>query len=542
MDNVIESILYSNGIIDTGTGNKEEALLIKEGRIQMAGKRDEIISLYGEPDKEISLNQHYVMPGFIDSHIHLMGYGFSLEAIDLSGAGSIEEIQQICSSYLSKNQPAPGKWIIGRGWNQNLFPEAKFPEREALDQITEDNPLLLLRICGHIATVNTIGLRNVYPTDEQMPEPMKEWLTRGIVLEDELEWFKTKMNPKPDRNDLKRAIINASEHLLAYGVTSVHTEDSYDLGYGGEFDEIRAAYQELMEAEKLPVRIYQKISMPTPEILDKWLQGSERTGMGNDFYRTGPMKLWLDGTLGARTAALREPYTDDPGNTGMLLYDDETLEKMVLKAHENGMQICLHAIGDAALDQALTVYEKIFEQTGLPLRHRIIHCQIGDEVLYKRMARIGVTGDIQFSFTASDWSIVTPRLGAERAKAAYAWKSLMDAGIPLTGGSDSPVEIPNPFIGLQAAVTRKDLNGNPSEGFNPEQALSLREAVTIHTVGSAAAAGEAHEKGTLEHGKFADFIVLSRDPYVTPVDKIAEVKVLAVWVSGKQRIGNGLFK
>jgi predicted amidohydrolase YtcJ len=526
-------ILFTNGIIETGTGVRAEAMLVRDGRIIGVGSDDEMRVLAGGVEKEILLNGHYVMPGFVDSHIHLMAYGFSLQSIDLSGASSIEEIQKICRDYIAANKPSPEKWIIGRGWNQNLFPEKKFPEREALDGITQDHPLLLLRVCGHIATVNSRGLRNVYPSDDQMSETMKPWLSKGIVLEDELEWFKTKMEPKPGRHDLKNAIMRASERLLAYGVTSVHAEDSYDLGYGGDFSDIKAAYQELMAEKRLSVRIYQKISLPNTEKLDEWLLSEDRTGMGNEYYKIGPMKLWLDGTLGGRTAAVREPYADDPGNRGMLLYEDDVLESMVTKAHENGMQICLHAIGDAALNQAVTVFEKIYDKAQKPLHHRIIHCQIGDNELYGRMAAIGLTGDIQFSFTASDWSIVTPRLGAERAAMSYAWKSLLDAGVALTAGSDCPVEIPNPFIGLQAAVTRKDLQGNPAGGFNPAQALSLQEAIRIHTLGSAAAAGEAAEKGTLEPGKLADFIALSHNPYDIPSHQLTEIKVHAAWVSGE---------
>ncbi|MDW7672151.1 MAG: amidohydrolase [Bacillota bacterium] len=530
-----ERVLYKEGIIQTKNGETVDSMLVASGKITAVGSREEVIRQAGIPDTEFSLGHHFVLPGFVDSHIHLMAYGFSLDAIDLSGADSLEAVREICRRHIGTHRPEPGKWIIGRGWNQNLFADPVFPTREALDDITQEHPLLLLRICGHIATVNTLGLRNVYPDDRQMPEAMKKWLEKGIVLEDELEWFKTKMEPKPDRQDLKKAILKAAEQLLRFGVTSVHTEDSYDLGYGGDFRNIQAAYRELETAGELPLRIYQKISLPDPEKLETWLLGEDRTGSGSDFYRTGPMKMWLDGTLGARTAALQEPYTDDPENRGMLLYPDEVVEAMVMKAHAEGMQICLHAIGDAALNQAVTVYEKVFQLTQQPLKHRIIHCQIGSDELYRRMAAIGVTGDLQFAFTASDWPIVEPRVGAKRAARSYAWKSLLSAGVPLTAGSDCPVEIPNPFIGIQAAVTRRDLEGHPEHGFNPEEALTLQEAIGIHTQGSAAASGEATIKGTLEPGKVADFIVLSHNPYEVHTSKLADIRVHATWVDGKLR-------
>lgn len=528
-------VLYSRGQIDTGGRQPAEAMVVSEGRIIAVGSREEVLQEAGPADREVDLHNRYVMPGFVDSHIHLMAYGFALESIDLSGADSLRAIQEICRQYLQEKQPPKGKWIIGRGWNQNLFDNPVFPTREALDAVTEDHPMLLLRVCGHIATVNTCGLGNVYPTEAAMPDSMRDWLEKGIVVEDELEWFKTKMEPKPDREDLKQAILKAADHLLHYGVTSVHTEDSYDLGYSGDFSHIRQAYQELEAAGELPVRIYQKISLPDPEKLDMWLQQDQRTGMGTDFYRTGPMKMWLDGTLGGRTAALREPYSDDPENQGMLLYPDEVVEAMVTRAHQEGMQICLHAIGDAALDQAVTVYEKLYQQAQKPLNHRIIHCQIGDDELYSRMAAVGVTGDIQFSFTASDWSIVEERLGRKRAARSYAWKSLAKAGVPLTAGSDCPVEIPNPFLGIQAAVTRQDLAGNPPEGFNPEESLSLREAIDIHTLGSAAAAGEGERKGSLAPGKLADFILLSSNPFHLPIKELHTLKVVGTWVNGENR-------
>lgn len=530
-----EKVLFHQGIIHTGSGEQVSAMMVEGERITSMGTREEVLAFAGEPDREVSLNHQPVFPGFVDSHIHLMAYGFSLESIDLSGADSVEKIQEICRTYIDTKKPEPGKWIIGRGWNQNLFADPLFPTREALDAITTNNPLLLLRVCGHIATVNTLGLRNVYPHDDKMPEKIKKWLVKGIVLEDELEWFKTMMAPKPDKNELKKSILRASGELLSYGVTSVHAEDSYDLGYSGDFRNIKEAYQTLEEEGQLPLRIYQKISLPDPDALDRWLQGEDRTGAGSDYYRIGPMKMWLDGTLGGRTAALRASYADDPGNQGMLLYPDETVEVMVMKADEAGMQICLHAIGDAALEQAVTIYEKVFQKRNQPLKHRIIHCQIGDDALYQRMAAIGVTADIQFLFTASDWSIVEPRLGAKRASRSYAWKSLLQAGVPLTAGSDCPVEIPNPFLGIQAVVTRRDLEGLPPEGFNPNEALTLEEAMSIHTLGSAAAAGEKDLKGTLEPGKLADFIILNCNPYELSAESIASVGVESTWVGGKLR-------
>ena len=530
-----EKVLFHQGRIFTGRGDQVSAMMVEQERITATGTREEVLALAGIPDTEVSLDHQVVFPGFVDSHIHLMAYGFSLESIDLSGADSVEKIQEICTAYIEDKKPEAGKWIIGRGWNQNLFADPVFPTREALDAITEHNPLLLLRVCGHIATVNTLGLRNVYPDDEKMPESMKKWLTKGIVLEDELEWFKTMMAPKPDSHELKKSILRASMELLSYGVTSVHAEDSYDLGYSGDFRNIKKAYQDLEADGQLPLRVYQKISLPNEDALDRWLQGGDRTGMGSDYYRIGPMKMWLDGTLGGRTAALREPYDDDPKNQGMLLYPDETVEAMVMKAHEAGMQICLHAIGDAALEQAVSVYEKVYQRTNQSLNHRIIHCQIGDDDLYRRMAAIGVTADVQFLFTASDWSIVQPRLGEKRASRSYAWKSLLQAGVPMTAGSDCPVEIPNPFLGIQAVVTRQDLEGLPPQGFNSKEALSLEEAMSIHTLGSATAAGEGGIKGTLEPGKIADFIVLDSNPYEMSVEEIATVGVKATWVGGTLR-------
>ncbi|WP_283407741.1 amidohydrolase [Anoxynatronum buryatiense] len=526
-----QRVLFYDGIIESGD-LVEEAMLVQGGRIVALGSRDQLETLT-PIHRKVSLRNHYVMPGFVDSHIHLMAYGFSLESIDLSGADSVEEIQNRCARYLEEKQPPPGKWIIGRGWDQNLFQKSVFPECQDLDAITVQNPLLLLRVCGHIAVANTPGLQVVYPEPERMNPAMKPWLERGIVLEDELEWFKTRMEPKPDREELKQAVRRAAGELARFGVTAVHSEDSYDLGYSGDFSDIRHTYQELESEEKLTVRVYQKISMPTMKHLDQWLSEGQRTGWGDDFYRIGPMKLWLDGTLGGRTAALRLPYTDDPQNHGMLLYADDELERMVFKAHEGDMQICLHAIGDAALHQALCVFEKVADVYGIPLRHRIIHCQIGDAKLYERMAALGVSADLQFAFTASDWTIVEPRLGRERAATAYAWKTLLKAGIPLAAGSDCPVEIPNPFQAIQAAVTRKDMKGQPENGFNLLEALTLKEALAVHTMGSATAAGLQRDQGSLEPGKLADFIAVSHNPHHLLPDQLAAMKVMGTWVGGR---------
>ncbi len=523
------------------TGKRYRAVAISNNKIMKVGDEEELTELCGAETEVYDLEGCTVLPGFNDSHIHLVGYGISRDSIELSRVRSIPELIEICRNFIARRGKKPGEWFLGRGWDQNLFKQEKrFPNRFDLDKISTTHPILLLRTCGHIGSVNTKALEEVGVTDRikikgGQIDKDKTGNPNGIIREAALEWFKINRKNKPGISDLKGIIRRTAQDLLKYGITSIQSEDSYDLGYDGPFFHIYQAYQSLVQEEKLPVRVYQKISLPDIDSLTSFLNNGYRTGEGNDFYKIGPLKLWLDGTLGARTAALLDDYQDDQGNRGILVYKTEELYRMVLLAHQEGMQVCLHAIGDAALAQALEVYERVLNEEPRKHRHRIIHCQIGNRSLYEKIVRLGLVVNIQPAFVASDWAMVRPRLGKKREKESYSWKQLLDLGISISGGSDCPVESPNPLAGIYAAVTRKDLTGAPPGGWLPEQKVSREAAVAMYTKGSSYAAFEEGSKGTLSEGKLADIAVLDHDPFTIAADKIKDIRVMMTIVNGKVR-------
>ncbi|WZL73900.1 amidohydrolase [Clostridiaceae bacterium 35-E11] len=536
------TLALTNGKIYTMNGQQVEALAISGESIIKVGSTAEVSKLIDSNTAIIDLDGKAVIPGFNDTHVHLVGYGRSINAVDLNDVTSIDELIARCRQFIQDKNIQPGEWVYGRGWNQNLFDINKvFPTKKDLDQISTKHPILLIRVCGHIGLANTMALKNVGVTKDTFLEggsfdKDEQQELNGVIREASLEWFKKNIYPKPSTEEIKRAILAGTKELLKYGVTSVHTEDSYDLGYGGAFEDIYNTYQTMVRNHELPIRVYQKISLPKKEDLEKFLKGSLRTGDGDTYYKIGPLKQWCDGTMGARTAALLEDYHDDPGNKGLMVYTKDELYNNVYLAHKENMQVCLHAIGDGALSMVLDVYERVLQE--LPrknVRHRIVHCQVGNRALYEKLAKLGIVINIQPLSTASDLTMMNSRLGSEREKECHAWRTLQDLGVCISASSDIPVESPNAFYGIHAIVNRQHLDGNPAEGWLPEQSVTVKEAIEMYTINSAYAAFEDHIKGTLVEGKLADMIVLNQDPFEVNVDELKDIVVEKTIVGGKVR-------
>ena len=528
-----------DGKIHTMEGVDCEAVAVCEEKIIKVGTTAEIMELTDDQTTMIYLDGKSVFPGFIDTHTHLVGYGTSLSSVDLSMAKSTEDIIDYCRDFIQSKGIKPGEWILGRGWNQNQFTDSKvFPTRKDIDKISLQNPMLLLRVCGHIGVANTMALNDVGVTKDSFIEggvfdKDEKGEPNGVIREASLEWFKKNRSNKAELAHLRRAILDGANALLKYGITSIHSEDSYDLGYSGDFWDIYKTYQTLAKENQLPLRVYQKISLPKKKDIQTFLEGDLRTGDGNEFYTIGPMKQWCDGTMGARTAALLEPYSDDPDNRGILVYTKDELYENVLTAHKENMQVCLHAIGDASLEMILDVYEKVLLEYPRDARHRIVHCQVGNPSLYERLAKLDVSINIQASQTASDWAMMNSRLGNTRELESHNWRTLTDLGVCVTGGSDIPVETPDVFYGIYAAVTRQDGDGNPEMGWLPEQKVTVEEAIKMYTINAAYSAFEEDIKGTITEGKLADMVVVSNNPFEVEPRLLKDIRVEKVILGGK---------
>lgn len=466
----------------------------------------------------LDLRGRAVIPGLIDSHLHLLWYGFFLQQVDLNGTTSIGEINARVADGVSRAKP--GAWVQGGGWQQDTLAEKRMPSRHDLDKVAPDNPVILHRVCYHAVAVNSLALQLAGITAET-PDPPGGVIDRdpatgeptGILREHAVGLVAVNI-PEPTQQDVLDALRLASRRASAAGLTSVHTND----GNGGAI----LAYLALLETSQLTVRAYFDTTVEpgdeTALTLPPWL--------GDNWVRVGAVKMFTDGSLGARTAALRKPYSDDPSTSGLPVFAPEQINEMVMKAHTRYRQVAIHAIGDRALDIALDAIEGAV--TAMPRhdhRHRIVHAQITAPDIIDRMVRLGVVADIQPKFVTGELLWAPDRIGPERLPYAYCWRKMLEAGVRCAGGSDCPVEPLEPLYGIYAAVTRSSMEGTPAEGWIPEERLDPITALRLFTLDAAYGAFEENIKGSLEPGKLADFVVLDR-----AIDRVAphEIKDLKV--------------
>lgn len=521
--------LFLNGKIAAldEKNNFYEALGIKNNIIEFLGTTEEGNAEKASYDQIIDLNGKVVLPGFNDSHLHLLNYGYTLEKMDLTKVNSIEEMIAAGIEFIAERQATSLNCLLGRGWNQDKLNENRFPTREDLDKISTEIPVIFTRICGHIAVCNSVALDHIY---HGILEDNKNIdLSKGIFMEDALSIIYG-IIPPPSVESMKSMILRTCDELLSYGITSVQTDD-FDAMPDKSFENVIKAYKELLSEGNLKVRIYEQCLFENLDVFKEFIHNGYKTGMGDDFFKIGPLKLLLDGALGGRTALLREAYSDDAGNCGIGLYSQEALNKYIKTAHDNGFQTAAHCIGDKAMD----LYLNALDNLNTPLkagRHGIVHCQITNGEIIERMNNMDVMAYIQPIFLDYDMHIVEDRVGS-RYKETYAFKTMDDKGIKLSIGCDAPVVHFNPFENLYSAVCRKDLNNFPEGGFMPEEKLSLERALKLFTSGSAYCSFDEDKKGTLEIGKLADLVVLDKDIFKIPEDEIRYVQAEMTMVDGK---------
>jgi len=516
MLNATLTILNANVITLNSKQPKAEAVAIQNGKIIAVGSNEKIRKYLGKETEVIDAKNRTVVPGFVDCHVHMTGFGWSLQTLDLRNVNSIKEMQQKLQEYAEKN---PEKsWILGGRWDQEKFAEKRFPTRWDLDEASADKPVFLTRVCGHLAVVNSKALQLADITEETTVGGGEIDLDKvtgepnGIVRENALEIIR-KVTPKPSLKELEKVCLLVCRRAVEAGLTGVHwIVDSAD--------EIRII-QKLCSEGKLPLRVY--LGIPV-DLLDGLVSLGLSTGFGNDMVKIGFIKIFADGSLGARTAALKEPYSDKPETSGMILYTQKKLNRLVLKAHKAGLQLGVHAIGDHAVEMVLKAFLKALK--GFPRenhRHRIEHCSVLSPKLIRRMKRLGLIASIQPHFVVSDFWVVD-RVGNARARWVYPFKTLMREGLVVASGSDCPVEPINPLLGVWAAVARK--------GFS-EESLTLEEALRTYTLNGAYASFDEDKKGTIDVGKFADLTILSGDLATVSPEKIRDVAVEMVLVNGE---------
>ncbi|MFQ6126549.1 MAG: amidohydrolase [Candidatus Heimdallarchaeota archaeon] len=521
-------LVNGNIITMDPTNPKAEAVLIRGGTILRVGFSEEIKAQCDETTKVIDLAGKTVLPGLHDTHIHLLSRGILLQEIELREARSIEEIKEKVREEAGKK--APGAWITGRGWNDNIFvTEKRFPTRFDLDQATPDHPVALRRVCGHIVVANSMALEiaNITagtqsPPGGQIDKDPETNEPTGILREDARNMVQNLISYSD--KEYYSALKAACELALSKGITTIHCLPTNSRAKSPELK----IFQKLYKRGDLPLRVYLMIPEPSlPNLLELGIS----TGFGNSYLKIGGIKVLLDGSFGGHTAAMMEPYNDQPDNKGILIYSEEQLHTVVKKAHNAGFQLGIHTIGDRAARIAIDAIEAALEENPREdSRHRLEHASTLSPGLIQRMKKLGMVAAAQPPFIKSDGDWVPDRLGDKRSRYVYPFKTMITAGIKVAAGSDCPVELMDPFQGIQDAVTRVTVNGTV---FVPEERVSVEQALRMYTLDAAYGAFEEHIKGSIEPGKFADMIIVSDNPFDVPTDKISEIEVAQTIVGGK---------
>ena len=478
----------------------------------------------------------FISPGFIDSHMHLLSYGQSLNAAQLSKhTESLAGMLRYLKEYAAAEPPREGRWLLGRGWNQDYFTDvSRMPDKADLDAISTDYPIMITRACGHCCVVNSrllelAGITGASVSPEGGEIGMEDGQPDGRLYDNAIGLVSSLL-PVPDKEELKKMIRLASRALGAYGITSVQSDD-YSLYRKIPFEVINDAYRELEEAGELTVRVYEQANFESLEELRRFLAAGNVTGKGSDLFRIGPLKMLGDGSLGSYTAHLSRPYADKPDTCGFSLFSKEQMNEMVRTAHEHGMQVAIHAIGDRCLDEVLDAVDlALQEKPREDHRHGIVHCQISRADQLKRIRDMGMHVYAQSIFLDYDNHIVESRVGKDLAATSYSWKTLMKGGVSVSNGSDCPVEPPDVMRGIECAVTRTSLDGTGP--YLPEEAFTVKEAIDSFTIRGAEASFEEGRKGRIAPGYFADFTVLEKDPFETEPRELNTVKVEACYLGG----------
>ncbi len=531
-------VIFFNGVIYTGEGLSHDkprtvqAMAVAGGKVLAVGGNEAIKRMAGPATRMRDLRgggrDVFVFPGFNDAHLHLGNAGLTKLNVDLTDATSLKDMLVRVGSY-AKVAPA-GRWLTGGRWDQTLWADKVLPSRQELDGVTLGHPALLERVDGHIAIANSAALaaagisgKTVVPEGGAIDLDARGEPT-GILRESAMELVAKVIPPRTHEERVRGAELAIADALM-HGVTSVQDNSDWE-----DF----LVYEELEKAGKLNLRITEWLPFKAP--VDELKRMRAHHDANDPMLHTGMLKGFMDGSLGSRTAAMKAPYSDDPGNTGLPQFTQAELNALALERAKAGFQLGFHAIGDKAAEMALDA----FAQPGISThaRNRIEHAQVVDRADVARFAKLGVIASMQPSHLLTDINWAESRLGAKRAAFSYAWKAFLDAGVSLAFGTDYPVEPITPFRGLYAAVTRMNEAGTKS--YFPEQKITRGQALFAYTQGSAYAEFAETRKGKLEPGYDADFILLDRNLYTVPAPELLKTQVLETYVAGQQVYVGGM--
>jgi predicted amidohydrolase YtcJ len=510
---------------------RPKAVAVRGGRIVHVGTVAGAKKWADDATRVVNWQGLTFLPGFADAHGHLVGLGRSLGALDLRGSTSFDEVLERTQAY-AKEHPGDG-WLLGRGWDQNEWKKAKLPDGEALTTAFPGRPVLLTRVDGHAVVANRAALDAAGITAESEDPPGGRILRRkktgeptGVLVDRAIDLVAGAV-PPPSADAIQGMVRAAADHLLSKGITQIHD--------AGTSVEALTAIEALAQAGDLKVRVYAMVDGSSEEGW-KLLRWAPRVGLYDHRLTVRSVKLMADGALGSRGALLTEDYSDDAGNRGLAVTTPHELMAKAREATERGYQVSIHAIGDAGNRMVLDIFETIMARAlrkGDSPRARIEHAQVVDPSDHSRMSAMKVVASMQPVHCTSDMGWAGARLGPKRVKWAYAWRSLSDAGVTLAFGSDTPVEGPDPIVGIHAAVTRTDEQRAPEGGWQVQERIRIEEALAAYTTGAAHAAFEEELRGTIAVGKLADFTVLDRNLLELGPDDVLGTRVMATVVGGE---------
>ncbi len=519
-------ILYNARIHSLDQARPEASVIVIDRDKVAALGGSELLDSFGGRSSREDMGGRVILPGLTDAHMHLMHYALGLQKVDVETSTKAEALKRVAQRAA---QTPSGQWILGHGWQQNDW-DGEFPSAAELDAVASEHPAYLTGKSLHASWANSMALRmagiGVGSSDPVNGKILRDasGQPNGILLETAMELVE-QIIPQPGVPETADAIESALPNLWKLGLTGAH-----DFDYRPAF----MALQLLDQAGRLKLRVTKSVPL---NLLPHAHALGLRTGFGSDHLRIGSVKVFMDGALGPRTAAMLQPYLNEPENRGILNMDGEQFFEHGRQAADVGLSMTAHAIGDRALHEILNGYEQLrgYErERGLPaLRHRIEHVQILHPDDAHRLGKLGIIASMQPIHATSDM-LAAEKYWGERVNLAYSWRTQLDAGATLAFGSDAPVEAPNPFWGLHAAVTRRCADGSPApEGWHPEQRLTMREALDGYTVGAAYAAGLEDRLGRLSPGHYADLIVLEKDPFTCPPDDLLTMQSAATMLGGE---------
>lgn len=534
----MKTILY-NGKVYLERGVFAEAVLVEDGLIARTGSNEDILAAADSGAERIDCGGRTVLPGLNDSHMHLLQFGETMVQVAIDDVTSIGQMVERCKAFMAEHPEHTVHGIHAMGWNQDLFEDEKrVPTRHDLDRISTDSPIVLERVCGHVLSTNTkaiemLGIDGRSPQwDGGTFELGEDGEPNGIFTENACNYAK-KIIPDYTVAEREDMILASMRYAVEHGLTSVQSNDIGTVVLDTAYFDV---YRKLYDEGKAPLRYRHQVCFNSLDEFRDYIEKGEyaKGSYPEDSWLTlGPLKLFKDGSLGARTALMRNDYRDDPGNKGIEWISVEEMKEYCALAKNAGMQVVTHVIGDAAIEKTVDCYEEAFIDGENKLRHALVHCQITDRALLERIARLGILAMYQPIFLDYDMHAVESRCGKELSSTSYAFRTMEELGGHVSYGTDCPVESCNPFPNIYSAVTRKDSKGWPEGGFYPQECVDVCTAVDAYTAGSAYAEFMEDKKGRIKEGYYADMVVLDRDIFTVKPEEIRDILPVLTMVGGK---------